>query len=55
MEIAEKNWLNSFMNCRKDLSLRIPRATSIQRISNFNPHNINLFLDNLQEVMKRQL
>ena len=41
------------MKRRTDLSLRMPRATSIQRMANFNPHNVNIFMDNLQEVLNR--
>ena len=52
-ELAGENWLKSFMKRRTDLSLRMPRATFIQRMANFNPHNVNIFMDNLQEVLNR--
>ena len=54
-EIAGKDWLKSFMKRRRDSSLRIPRATSIQRMPKFNPHNVNLFFDYLQKVLKRHI
>ena len=52
-ELAGEDWLKSFMKRRTDLSLRMPRAMSIQRMANFNPHNVNIFMDNLQEVQNR--
>ena len=52
-ELAGEDWLKSFMKRRTDLSLKMPRATSIQRMANFNPHNVNMFMDNLQEVLNR--
>ena len=52
-ELVGEDRLKSFMNRCTDLSLRMPRAMSIQRMANFNPQNVNMFLDNLQEVLNR--
>ena len=52
-ELVGEDWLKSFTKRRIDLSLRMPRATSIQRMANFHPHNVNMFMDNLQEVLNR--
>ena len=53
-ELAGEDCLKSFIKRRTDLSLRILRATSRQRMANFNLHNVNMFLDNLQEVLNRR-
>ena len=52
-ELAGEDWLKNFMKRRTDLSLSMPIATSIQRMAYFNPHNVNIFMDNLQEVLNR--
>ena len=48
------DWAKHFMKRHPDLTIRQPEATSIQRMTNFNPHNVGLFFNNLEEVLQRQ-
>ena len=51
-EMAGFDWARGFLNRNNDISLRTPEATSIQRIANFNQHNIKTFMDDLENVLK---
>ena len=41
---AGLDWMKHFLKRYRDLSIRKPEATSIQRMANFNEHNVICFL-----------
>lgn len=48
---AGKDWLSGFLQRHRDLSIRKPEATSINRILGFNKTEVRLFFDNLEKLM----
>lgn len=46
-------WANSFLKQHPSLAIRKPEATSVQRMINFSPHNMSMFFDNLEKVLRR--
>ena len=52
-EKAGVDWAKHFIERHKDLSIRKPEATSIQRMANFNKYNVGMFMDNLERVLNR--
>lgn len=52
-KIAGVDWFKGFMKRQPRLSIREPEPTSLARMTNFNRSSVNLFFDNLAEVMSR--
>ena len=52
-EMAGKDWIRCFLQRHQNISVRKPEATSIQRMANFNEHNVVMFFDNLERVLNR--
>lgn len=50
---AGPDWFSIFMRKHPTLSIRSPEATSIARISGFNPTSVNLFYSNLEEALQK--
>ncbi|XP_055308978.1 uncharacterized protein LOC129572890, partial [Sitodiplosis mosellana] len=48
---ASSDWYYAFMNRHKNLSLRTPEQTSINRAKSFNKENVDAFYKNLSTVM----
>lgn len=47
---AGEDWLTIFIKKNRDLSIRTPEPTSLQRATNFNKTNVSLFFDKLAHV-----
>ena len=52
-EGAAVDWAKHFIGRYKNITIRQPEATSIQRMTNFNPLNVKIFMDNLEVVLSR--
>ena len=53
-KMAGADWASSFMKRHhSDLAVRLPEPTSIQRMTNFNQHNVNMFFNNLEDTFSR--
>ncbi|XP_072395044.1 uncharacterized protein [Diabrotica undecimpunctata] len=50
--MADIDWLRTFMK-RKKLSIRQPEACSLARSTSFKRHNVRMFFDNLQNILKK--
>jgi helix-turn-helix, Psq domain len=50
-EIAGERWFKLFMKRHKELSIRVPESTSIQRAIGFNKVKVDLFYKKLQEII----
>ena len=53
-EMAVEDWAERFMKRHPMIRLRIPEASSLQRMEFFHKHNVNNFYDNLITVMKEK-
>jgi hypothetical protein len=47
---ASCDWLSSFLKWKNALSIRDPRATSLNRATSFNKHNVEMLFANLSKV-----
>lgn len=52
-QMAGSDWFFGFMKRHPRLSIRCPEATSLARATAFNEHNIKLFFDVLEPVIRR--
>ncbi|XDV45297.1 hypothetical protein PO909_013417 [Leuciscus waleckii] len=50
-KMAGKDWLTSFLERNKTLSIRRPQATSMSCSTSFNKTNVSSFFKNLQTVL----
>lgn len=50
-QTAGDDWLSSFLFRHKELSVRTPEATSLNRIKGFNKMEVDRFFDNLRSVI----
>ena len=49
--LAGRDWFEGFLRRHKDLALRTPEATSIQRAIGFNQQKVRIFFDKLQDIL----
>lgn len=52
-KLAGKDWLYGFLKRNPSISIRHPEATSINRVTAFNKGEVNLFFENLEDVMRK--
>lgn len=52
-QLAGKDWYYGFMARHPSISLRIPEATSLNRITAFNATEVNLFFDQLKMIQAK--
>lgn len=52
-QLAGKDWYYGFMSRHPSISLRIPEATSLNRITAFNATEVNLFFDQLKTIQEK--
>lgn len=52
-KIAGIDWLYGYKKRHPDITLRKPEACSLSRATSFNKHNVTIFFDNLEDVIKR--
>ena len=52
-ECAGKDWMNFFLHRHENISLRTPEATSLGRATSFNRHNVMVFFNNYDAVLKK--
>ena len=52
-QTAGYDWFSRFLKGHPKLSIRSPQATSLAMCTSFNQHNVNLFFDNLSNVLTR--
>ncbi|XP_036361576.1 uncharacterized protein LOC118764675 [Octopus sinensis] len=52
-EMAGEDWFSGYLQRHKNLSIRIPQATSLARAASFNKTNVAMFFNQLAEVMLR--
>lgn len=50
---AGPDWLSGFLKRHPCLSIRVPEATSLARMTAFNPNTVKLFMDKLETVKSR--
>ncbi|XP_074096377.1 uncharacterized protein LOC141525711 [Cotesia typhae] len=49
--MAGKDWYYGFIKRHPEISLRKPEATSLNRITAFNPDELSIFFDNLESLI----
>src|SRR5580765_6548416 len=52
-KMASKDWFTCFMKRQSQLSIRCAQPTSMSRATSFNETNVNIFFDNLQNVIDK--
>ncbi|XP_063225877.1 uncharacterized protein LOC134532841 [Bacillus rossius redtenbacheri] len=48
------DWFYGFRQRNPTLTIRKPEGCSLSRATSFNRHNVNMFYDNLQEILQRE-